>query len=37
MHDRGFRRWEKGVENVFQENVAEDFSNLKKETDTQVQ
>ena len=28
---------EKGIENVFEEIMAENFPNLKKETDTQVQ
>ena len=28
---------EKGIENVFEEIMAENFPNLNKETDTQVQ
>ena len=38
MHNRDFkRRIEKGIENVFEEIMAEKFPNLKKETDIQAQ
>ena len=40
MHNRGPRRRResvKGIENVFEGIMAENFSNLKKETDIQVQ
>jgi len=38
-HNRGSRRRRKreGTENVFEESMAENFPNLKKETDIQVQ
>ena len=36
--NRHFRKWkEKGVKNVFEEMMAENFPNLKKEKDIQVQ
>ena len=39
MHNRDFRREEreKGIKNVFQEIMAENFTNLQKEADIQVQ
>ena len=40
MHNMGSRRkteTEKGIENVFEEIMAENFPSLKKETDIQVQ
>ena len=39
MHNRDTRRRRKrkgGVENVFDEIMAENFSNLKRETDIQI-
>ena len=40
MHNRDSRRGkkrEKGMENIFEEIMAENFPNLKKETDVQIQ
>ena len=40
MHNRDSRRGkkrEKGMENIFEEIMAENFTNLKKETDVQIQ
>ena len=37
-YNRHFRKWkEKGVKNVFEEMMPENFPNLKKEKDIQVQ
>ena len=37
MHNRIPTERENGIKNVFKEIMAENFTNLKKETDTQVQ
>ena len=38
MYNRDHRRRKrKGIENVFEEIMAENFTNLMKETDTQIQ
>ena len=37
MHKRGPTRREKGVKDIFDEIMAENFLNLKMETDIQVQ
>ena len=38
MHSRGSRRKrEKGAKNIFEDIIAENFSNLGKESDIQVQ